>query len=79
MFEGVNDLQELILGFISAWADTNRDPIPQRVIVVAMGKKGVPGTTVVASLRSLIRKGYIRKTVRSACYVQLRTSLYKTF
>lgn len=61
--------------FIGEWASNNETPILRSQIISEMVKNGAKDFTVVNSLNSLLKKGYIRKsTIRSnkTSYVQIR-------
>lgn len=70
-------LQFSILQFIARWGKINNTPIPQRVIIMELSKQR-PRRTVQESIRTLVKKGYLRKAVcTTASYVQIRTvSIY---
>lgn len=60
---------------IDDWAKVQRVPIPRKLIIAELVKEGVKPFTVVNAIRSLDKKGYIRKAVtisNSTSYVQLR-------
>lgn len=72
----VNELQTNIMNFICAWVKTNKTPVPQREIIEEMKENGVKDFTTVSALKSLTRKGYIRKShmhsIRTS-YTQVRS------
>jgi len=73
----INDVQRLVLRIIGNWCKTNKKPITQRVIVNSVIEvQQIPQSTVKASIRTLVRKGYLRKAVnydKGVSYIQLRT------
>lgn len=68
-----NPLQIRIMRLVSEWAKTQNQPIPQRTIVSLLLEEEVPATTIKAAVRTLVMKGYLRKSVTSAAYIQLRS------
>lgn len=71
----VNDLQANIMRFIDDWARTEKVPIPLRVIIKNMKDEGVKDFTTINAIRTLLRKGYIRRAVGTSnktSFVQLR-------
>lgn len=72
---GINELQRQIISFICEYVRENKTPIAQREIVSKLSTN-YPDTTIKASVRVLVRKGYLRKAVtisNSASYVLLRS------
>lgn len=59
----MNKTQEAIILTIMDWAKTSRFPIPRKEIIARMKAKSVPESTVKASLKVLLKNGYIRKAV----------------
>lgn len=61
--------------FIDLWVRSNDVPITRRRIIEEMVSKGKKDFTVINSLNSLLKKGYIRRTVGTSnktSYVQLK-------
>lgn len=74
----INELQIAIMRLVCAWVKKNREPISQQYIVDAIQKTGIPEPTIRASVRILVRKGFIRKAImierrNEANYVLIRT------
>jgi Fe2+ or Zn2+ uptake regulation protein len=72
----VNNLQEKIVNFISERAKTEKTPISQKEVVLKMKDEGVKVFTTVNALNSLLKKGYIRRSVyvsNKTFYVLCRT------
>lgn len=61
---------------IISWGKENKRPIPFKTIVQELS--GVPDVTTKASVKSLVRKGFLRKAVlngygSTSAYIQLRS------
>lgn len=70
-----NELQRRIMLFISRWANENDVPIPRKMIVDEMIGQGTKSFTAVNALNSLLKKGYIRRSIQTSnktSYVKLR-------
>lgn len=68
-----NPLQNRIMTIVDTWVKQQKQPVPQRHIVIALLEEEIPQTTIKAAVRTLVRKGYLRKAVISGHYVQLRS------
>ena len=71
----ITELQQTIVKYITYWASTEKEPIPQREIIDEMKRKGKKHSTVVNALNGLLKLGYIRRAVitsNKTYYVQLR-------
>jgi len=79
----ITELQQKIMRFVDYWVHVEKKPIPQKNIVSEMEVRGEKSFTIISSLNSLMKLGYIRKAVTNgagedgigACktkYVQLR-------
>lgn len=74
MLNNVNELQTSIIHIVSNYVKSNNRPIPQKVIIEQLTVEYIPECTAKASIRTLVRKGYLRKSVsHTASYVLLRT------
>jgi Fe2+ or Zn2+ uptake regulation protein len=67
-----------IMRFIALWVREHKTPVPQKEIILVMGKAGKhpKPPTVVWALNSLLEKGYIRRACivsNKTYYVLLRT------
>ena len=73
----ITPLQQIIIKHILHWVQTEKIPIPQREIIEAMSQIGRDKSTVIYSLNSLMKLGYIRRAIvkpsNSTSYVLLRT------
>ncbi len=72
----INDLQTVIMKFVSQWVRCNKTPIPRSTIVAHMIKQKVHMPTTRNALYGLIKKGYIREAVtvsNTTRYVALRS------
>lgn len=71
----MNSVQVSIVNLVKEWADTETKPITLEYIVEKIAHDEVSKDTIKSSIRSLIKKHYIRKSaVRSSkvSYVLLR-------
>lgn len=68
-----NSLQVRIMQLVSNWVKEQKEPIPQRHIVVSLEVEDIPPTTIKAAVRVLVKKGYLRRAISSASYIQLRS------
>lgn len=72
----ITRLQTDIMQFVDVWVHTEKTPVPSRMIFVEMKKTGIVDETFYEAMKSLVRKGYLRRTVRSGrqniSYIQLR-------
>ena len=71
----MNGLQVSIMHIVNARNKLENDPIPLTEIVSKLGEDPVSKVAIKYSIRALIKKGYLRKSVarsKSACYIQLR-------
>lgn len=70
----INTVQRLVFSIVMEWNRKNKTPIHQKTILENLST--VPQSTIKASIKALIRKGYMRKAMtvnRSVAYVQLRS------
>jgi len=73
----INELQIVIMNFISSWGKMERKPIPIHIIIEEITSNSVTETRVVRAVRGLVKKKYIRKALdRSSrsSYVQLKNT-----
>jgi len=72
----IGGLQLAIMHLIASWArEYKNTPISQKTIIAEMGRAGIKDFTVKSALKSLLSKGYIRRSVitsNKTRYVQLR-------
>ena len=62
--------------FIEEWVHTKKQPVPKQEIVAFMTKEGIRDFTTANAIKSLLKKGYLRRAVitsNKTYYVQLRT------
>lgn len=74
--QDITKLQQAIMEFIMHWGRVQKKSIPQQVIVLEMGREGVKDFTTVNALKSLMKKGYIRRgyeVSNRTTYVQIRS------
>jgi len=72
----INPLQQEIMLFIQGWVREEKTPVPQKEIVLGMGRAGKKSFTVINSIKGLLTKGYIRRAYmisNKTYYVQLRS------
>lgn len=72
----VNDLQRRIMELISDWTSSNDIPIQRSYVIKELVKQDVKNFTVINSLNSLLKKGFIRKSTNRSnktSYIQIRT------
>ena len=80
LYVSLNDITEPqtnIMEFIDIWVHREKTPVPFKEIIISMNTLGVGKKTTEYSLKILMRKGYIRRTVDGggngkAAFVQLR-------
>jgi len=73
---GVNKLQKEIMLFVADWARTVKKPIPHSEIIKNMKQKGVKDFTTINAIHSLLKKGYIRRSIvisNKTFYTMLRS------
>ena len=71
-----NKLQYSIMRFATTYSREKKKPLPMLMIVKNMSKMQIPECTIKASIRTLVRKGFLRKAVgRQATFIVLRTSV----
>ena len=71
----VNKLQMDIMNIIQDWVKNQKTPVPHKQILIIMKDQGVGNPTTVNALNSLLKKGYIRRSVmisNKTSYVQIR-------
>lgn len=74
-FSEINLLQRNIMLFVDWWVHEEKTTIPQKEVILAMRIKGIKSFTTINALNSLLKKGYIRRSVEisnKTRYVQLR-------
>lgn len=49
--------------YVDYWVHVEKTPVPQRIIMQEMSNRGISVNTVIKSLGSLIKLGYIRKAI----------------
>jgi predicted HTH transcriptional regulator len=70
-----NALQLSIMKIVNDWGHNNNEPITLKEVTLQLGGDQVSKDTIKASVRALIKKGYIRRAItrnKGSCYVQLR-------
>jgi len=75
-FKPISFLQQEIMGFVHEWVIKEKIPVPQREILTFMKGRGHKKSTIVYSLHSLLRTGWIREAVTRSNrteYVECRT------
>lgn len=79
LYSSLNELTEPqtgIMEFIEIWVHKEKTPVPFKEIVVNMHTRGLNKETIIYSIKILMKKGYIRRTVNGgngkAAFVQLR-------
>lgn len=71
ILEGV---QKQVMQYIDAWSRENDNPVGHSSIIKSMKEKKINKMTTADAIRSLLRKGYIRRAVsisNKTFYVQL--------
>jgi hypothetical protein len=71
----INKVQISVMEVVSDWARQEDHPIPRKKLISNMEIRGTNQFTVINAIRSLIKKGYIRRAVNmsnTTAYVQLR-------
>jgi len=71
----LNKLQRDIMFFVDDWARKEKIPIPRKHIMDEMRSRGIKDFTIVNSLNTLLKNGYIRRAIGTSnktSYVQLR-------
>jgi predicted transcriptional regulator len=71
----IGTLEKSIMKVIDDWAHRKKTPIPLKLIISTMGKKGTIPPTTIKAINSLLKKGYIRRAVtisNKSYFVQLR-------
>ena len=74
----ISDSQIKIMQCISIWVHEKKSPTPFKEIISNMRKQGMKKETTIYSLKILIKKGYIRRSIdgggnSKAAFVQLRS------
>lgn len=73
----INQLQFDIMRLVDFYVRQKKKPIPHKYIIYEIEKRdGINETTITASIRMLVKKGYIRKAIimsNKTFYIQLRT------
>lgn len=68
--------QKTVMSFIGEWIDQNDDLIDRETIISQMRSQGVPVSTTINIIYSLIKKGYLRRSnergSNKAHYIKLR-------
>lgn len=76
---GINKLQHDIMEFVDNWARVIKTPVPHAEILKVMKERGIKHDTITNAIRALLKKGYIRRAVKSSYktfYIQLK-GIYK--
>lgn len=71
----INDMQLDVMRVVDHWVRTEKTPVPRRHIIKTMKDKGVQEVTTKATIKVLLKRGYIRKGIvmsNKTFYVQLR-------
>lgn len=71
----LNTLQSMVMGFVETWIRLHNTPVPQKAIVEAMLREGVHDYTTLNALKSLQRKGYLKRSEmlsKAKKYIQLK-------
>ncbi len=71
----INELQTNVMKFIDEWISTKKTKVPLKEVIKGMSEKGVKSESTIYSLKILIKKGYIRRSVEisnKTLFVQLR-------
>ena len=72
----INDFQQEVMGYIDWWVRDQKTCVPLKQIIAGMKKSGYKSFTTVNALNTLIKRGYIRRSVVSennrTTFVQLR-------
>lgn len=71
----ITELQQRIIRYIDYWVHTEKTPIPRKEVISQMEQRNQKSFTVINALNSLLKLGYIRRTVETSnktYYVQLR-------
>lgn len=72
----LTDTQIDIMQFVDLWVHTKKTTVPFKEISIEMTKRGVPHKTIEYSIKILMSKGYLRRSVGGgngkASFVQLR-------
>lgn len=71
----INELQTNVMKFIDEWISTKKTKVPLKEVIKGMNKKGIKSESTIYSLKILIKKGYIRRSVEvsnKTLFVQLR-------
>ncbi len=72
----ISKVQHDIMVFVDFWVHKQRLPTPQKEIVLHMNGRGIPKSTTIKAIKSLLKKKYLRKAITisssSRSYVQLR-------
>ena len=61
--------------FVDVWVHEEKTPVPQKQIISKMAENGTKDFTAAGAIKTLLLKGYLRKTngaSHTVCYVQLR-------
>jgi len=76
---GVNEISQMqrtIMQFIMNWVKKKKTAVPQQEIIKRMEKEGVKDFTTANALRTLCKKGYVKRGythTNRAAYVQIRS------
>lgn len=71
----INILQQKIMEFVDYWVHEEKTPVPRDEIISEMAKMKEKPNTVVKSINSLIRKGYLKRGIKvsnKTSYIMLR-------
>lgn len=70
-----NQLQRDIMIFVDSYVRSSDVPISRKIIISEMVSRGKKDFTIINSLNSLLKKGYLRRTIGTSnktSYVQLK-------
>ena len=71
----INGLQTQVMEFINKWVHEEKTPVPLKEIITGMKNQKIDRPSVIYSLKILIEKGYIRRSLEvsnKTSFVQLR-------
>lgn len=68
-----SSLQNRIMSIVDSWVRSEKQPVPRNHIVMILREDNVPAISIKVAFSALIKKGYIRKAIKSSSYIQLRS------
>ena len=76
-YSEITKTQEEIMLIVQSWVKREKTPTPHKEIMSKMIEKEFKPVTIADNLSDLVRRGFLRRTVRSSrmymSYVQLRS------